>query len=168
MGPAATPPSAASATPKPNMPLNSAGILPPRPAAIGGIVDAGAHHGADAAALEKQPEQQRDGKAEADQEQAIRREHPGADLHGSLQRLRHRKPQHGSAPDRLHQIQEHEGEAEGQQHLIHVAAAIERPHEQPLDHDPESRSPGWAPGASASQKLPVARKIDSPTIGARA
>ena len=59
----------------------------------------------------------------------------GADLHGSLQRLRHRKPLHGSAPDRLHQIQEDEGESERQQHLVHVTAAIERPHEYALDHD---------------------------------
>ena len=103
-----------------------------------GIVDARAHHGADAAALEKQPEQQRDRKAEADQEQAVRREDSRADLHGALQHLRHRKPLHGSAPDRLHQIQKDEGKSERQQHLVHVAAAIERPHEHALDHDPGS------------------------------
>ena len=41
----------------------------------------------------------------------------------ALQHLRRRQAQHQPAPERLHQIEEDEGEPEGQQHLIHVAAA---------------------------------------------
>ena len=101
----------------------------------GGVVDAGAHHGADAAAVEEQPQQQRHRKAEPDQEQAVGREHAEPDLGGALEDLRRRQPHDHAAPYRLHQIEEHEGEAEGQQHLVHVAAAIERPHEHELHHD---------------------------------
>ena len=55
-----------------------------------GIVDAGTHHGADAAALQKQPQQQRDREAEADQTQPVRGKHAEPDLHGALERVRYR------------------------------------------------------------------------------
>ena len=61
-------------------------------------------------------------KPEADQEQPVRREHPCPDMHRALQNLRRRQTQHQPAPQGLHQIDEHEGEAEGQQHLVDVAA----------------------------------------------
>ena len=103
----------------------------------GGIVDAGADHGAEAAPLEKQPQQERDAKSEADQEQPVRREHPCPDMHRALQNLRSRQAQHQPSPQGLHQIEEDEGEPEGQQNLVHVAALIERPHEHELHHDPD-------------------------------
>ncbi len=101
------------------------------------VIDTGPHHGADPAPLQKQPEQERDGKTEADQKQAVGREHAGADMHDALQRLRRRQTQHHAAPHRLHQIKEHEGETEGQQDLIHMAAPIKRPQEQKLEQHTE-------------------------------
>ena len=76
-------------------------------------------------------------EAEADQKQPVDRKHAGADMHDALQRRRRRQPQHHAAPHRLHQIEKHEGEAEGQQHLIHMAAPIERPQEQKLHQHAE-------------------------------
>jgi hypothetical protein len=48
------------------------------------VVDTGSYHGADPAALQKQPQQQRDRDAKADQKQPVRGEHAKSDLHRAL------------------------------------------------------------------------------------
>jgi hypothetical protein len=89
------------------------------------------------AALQKHPQQQRQRQAEPDEEQPVGGEHADADMDHVPQAGRRRQAQNGATPDRLHKVEEHEGEAEGQQHLVHVAAPVKRPHEQKLRHDPD-------------------------------
>ena len=104
-----------------------------------GVVNARAHHGAGAGFFDKQPQQDRNAQAEAQQGQPIERKYAAENLHGAIQQIRLVEAEHLAAPDGFREVGEDEGEAEGQQHLIELAARIGRAQEEHLDHDGHQR-----------------------------
>ncbi len=124
------------------MPVNSAGMLMPRPAAMAALSTPARTIAPRRLRSRNSQSSSAIAKPNADQEQPVRREHARADMHRARQNFRRRQAEHQPPPERLHQIEEDEREAERQQHLVHVAAAIERPHEHAAPSRRRSKTTG--------------------------
>jgi hypothetical protein len=121
---------AASATPTPKTPVKSKGTFAPNPDAIALSSTPARTHRTDARALDAEPKDQGQRQTDSYQKQPIDRKYAGANLHGALQRVRHRHILDVTAPDRAHEIEEDEGETERHQDLIEMPAPVQWPQKQ--------------------------------------
>ena len=121
--------------PSANVIVNSRSTLMPSDSAIRRLSTAARICAPISVRSKREPQQQRDQRADHDQQQAVGAIRGDADVDLALQRLRQDELLVLRPDQQHHERAQREHEADGEQHLVELGRPIEAPVEQPLDRD---------------------------------